>query len=260
MSEEILRAHRAVWSEKPALQAIYTDFYRRIVSACRPGRCLEIGGGSGNLKEFARHVVTTDIVPVPWLDAAVDAQTLPFDAASFANIVGVDVLHHIEQPRRFFAEAERVLQPGGRLILLEPAMTPLSRIFYRLFHPEPVDMNADPLADRPLDSNRQPFGGNQAVPTLLFGRDAGRFKGMFPSLHSVRLEYLSLFAYPLSGGFRPWCLIPNAAIRPLLKIERVLAPVIGGLVAFRLFAVIEKSKRSFLEKYELDRNPSATQH
>ena len=62
----------------------------------------------------------------------------------------VDVLHHIESPLRLFAEAARVLRPGGRLIACEPAITPLSGLFYRRFHDEPVDMSADPLktADR----------------------------------------------------------------------------------------------------------------
>ena len=32
MSEAVLAEHRVIWSEKPALRAIYTDFYRRILA------------------------------------------------------------------------------------------------------------------------------------------------------------------------------------------------------------------------------------
>lgn len=240
MTAEVLHDHRELWKQKPVLRAIYTDFYQRIIRACRPGRSLEIGGGSGNLKEFAERVVTTDIVPVPWLDAAADAQALPFADESFANIVAVDVLHHIERPRRFLAEAQRVLEPGGRLIVLEPAITPLSWIFYRFFHPEPVDMDADPLADGPLNPARVPFDANQALPTLLFGRDRKRLTSSFPRLNLLQLERLSLFAYPLSGGFRSWCLVPASMVAPLLKVENAIAPALGPLAAFRLLAVVEK--------------------
>ena len=42
--------YRAIWRKKPALRAVYGDIYRRIDARRRPGRTLEIGGGSGNLK------------------------------------------------------------------------------------------------------------------------------------------------------------------------------------------------------------------
>ncbi|MBE0621681.1 MAG: class I SAM-dependent methyltransferase [Burkholderiales bacterium] len=240
MTEPILQEHRLLWQKKPQLRAIYEDYYRQIALASVPGTILEIGGGSGNLKGFIEHVVSTDIVHAPWLDVAVDAQALPFADESFANIVGIDVLHHVERPRRLFAEAERVLKPGGRIILVEPAITLVSGLFYRHFHPEPVIMNTDPLADGPLDPSRKPFDANQAIPTLLFGRHRKRFEQMFPGLRIIGVRLLSLIVYPMSGGFRPWCLVPAGSIDWLLRLERVIAPVIGSLMAFRLFAVIEK--------------------
>jgi 2-polyprenyl-3-methyl-5-hydroxy-6-metoxy-1,4-benzoquinol methylase len=44
----------------------------------------------------------------------------------------VDVLHHLEFPVVFFREAARVLRPGGRVLMVEPAITWGSSFFYRL--------------------------------------------------------------------------------------------------------------------------------
>ena len=232
--------YRTVWECKPALRAVYRAYYRQITERCQPGRTLEIGGGSGNLKSFMPWVVSTDILFAPWLDAVADAHCLPFASNSFDNIVLFDVLHHLERPRMFLDEAARVLRGHGRIVMVEPAITPLSGFFYRAFHPEPVVMSADPLLGGPLDPDRDAFEANQAIPTLLFSRQKARFAAAFPALQLIESRRLALFAYPLSGGLRPWNLLPAGLVLPLLRIEGWLEPLLGWFMAFRMIVVIER--------------------
>src|ERR1700693_64243 len=244
MKTQITSQHRIRWQNKPILRTIYTDYYRRIIEQCISGKTLEIGGGTGNLKEYLPEVVSTDIVPNSWLDAVADAQSLPFSDGSFVNIVGVDVLHHIERPRRLLAEASRVLQPGGRIGLIEAAITPGSWCFYKYVHPEPLDLKIDPLEDGPLNPNRQPFDANQGIPTLLFRRHQKSIETVFPLLKVKGAAYLSLFAYPLSGGFRRWSFIPQKLAGPVLRFEDLVAPWLGKWLGFRLIIVVEKVKEN----------------
>lgn len=232
--------HGRQWRKKPAVRDIYVDLYRRMAALRASGPTLEIGGGSGIFKEFAPDTLSTDILPAPWLDLVADAQTLPFKDASFSNIVMFDVLHHIEYPRKFIAEASRTLRPGGRVIMVEPGISPLSWPFYHFIHPEPVRMGEDPLRDGAPDPARDPFDANQAIPTLMFGRHEKNFASIFPEFSVAHKQWLSLFAYPLSGGFKPWSLIPHALVQPVLKLEDKLAPLLGPLMGFRLLVVLEK--------------------
>ena len=232
--------YRAIWNAKPSLRAVYTDIYQRMLSKTAPGPILEIGGGSGNFKATVPNAISSDIVMAPWLDVVCDAQRLPFPDNSYANIVMMDVLHHIENPVRALAEARRVLRPGGRLIACEPAITPVSGIFYRLMHPEPVDMSANPLSDGPITAGRDPFESNQAIPTLLVGRYRDALKQAVPGLDLASVDRMSFLAYPLCGGFQHWSLLPLALANPLLALEWKLRRLLGRLAAFRLLVVYEK--------------------
>ena len=236
--------HRTVWHDKPVLRTIYHDFYRRIGEWLVSGPTLELGCGCGNFKEFLSSAIALDIVPAPWLDAVADAHALPFADESVSNIVLIDVIHHLAEPRRFLGEAERVLTPGGRLLLIEPAITVASWFFYRFLHPERVDFSVDPLTDVDEGSKKDPYDGNQAIPTILFTGNDKRLREATPMLTLQHRSYLSLCAYPLSGGFRRWSLVPNALARPLLKLESGLTPAIGRWTAFRLFVVMERFKRT----------------
>ena len=236
----LLREHRNIWQLKPGLQTVYDDFYGRIVKVCRPGLTIEIGSGIGNLKRRLPHVVAVDIQFAPWIDCVVDAQRLPFAAWTAANIVMVDTLHHVEFPVHFFREAERVLQPGGRIVMVEPAITWGSTLFYRLLHHEPVRTAADPLIEGTPDPHRDPYRSNQAVATLLATRHRARFERLFKKLKFARVDWFAFFAYPLSGGFQPWSLIPQRFVGPVLRMERTLEGPFGRAVGFRMMLVVEK--------------------
>lgn len=236
--------YRAIWNRKPVLRAIYEDIYARMLERAVAGPILEIGGGSGNFKSFAPETIATDIVTAPWLDAVCDAQRLPFPDLCFSNLAMVDVLHHIENPLRALREFARVLRPGGRLILCEPAITPLSGVFYRHFHPEPVDMDANPLADGNISPDKHPWDSNQAIPTLLVGRDRERLSSELPELRLIEIERFSFLAYPLSGGFRPWSAIPAALVKSLLAMEWSMRRAFGSFAAFRLLATYERQKQA----------------
>jgi SAM-dependent methyltransferase len=229
---------REVWEAKPVLRAVYRDYYARIAQWCRAGTTIEIGTGSGNLRESLPGVIASDIVASQFLDLTLDAQHLPFADRSVSTIVGVDVLHHIEYPRLFLGDARRVLEPGGRIVLIEPAITPLSWVMFKLGHPEPVDLRVDPLVDGQPDPHRHPFESNQALPTLLAGRHRERVEREV-GLIFVNVERISLAAYPLSGGFRRWSLLPARWVDQVLRAERRLERRLGRLAAFRLLVVLE---------------------
>jgi SAM-dependent methyltransferase len=215
-----------------------------MATECTPGRILEVGSGSGNFLDMRglkeRSVIRTDISRAPWLDVICDAQRLPFAAASFDNIVMVDVLHHIQWPVLFFAEAARVLRLGGRIICIEPAITAGSYLFFHFFHPEPVVTSADPLAEGAIDVERHPFESNQAIPSLLVGRNRRRFEERFPCLRIAGVQRFDFIAYPLSGGFRAWSAIPESMLALVQSFERRIERILGPLAAFRLLIVFEK--------------------
>ena len=236
--------HREVWKRKPGLRAIYADYHRRLLDPLPTGEpLLEIGGGSGNLGETSRDIISVDLLSSPWVDVACDAHHLPFSAGAFGGIAMLDVLHHLAQPTTFFDEAARVLRPGGRLVMIEPGITPLSWPFYRFLHQEPVDMSVDPLADQPDAVADDPFLSNQAIPTLLFCRKRYRlqFAMRHPEFVFSEVKTFSLLAYPLSGGFKRWSLLPKSLAEPLLNAEAILSPLFGAILGFRLSIILERA-------------------
>jgi SAM-dependent methyltransferase len=210
-----------------------------IAESLKSGIVLELGGGSGNLKEFFPGAVSTDIVFEPWLDAVLDAHRLPLGGESVDNIVLFDVLHHLSAPALFFSEAQRVLTHGGRIVLMEPYVSCLSFLVYKFLHQEGLRWNVNPLDPRVPCEARNPFQGNQAVPSLIFGRFRKQFLERYPRLRIHRQEMMDFLIYPLSGGFHHKSLCPGRLRGALDRAERYLRPF-SAYLAFRIFLVLEK--------------------
>jgi SAM-dependent methyltransferase len=173
------------------------------------------------------------------LDAVMDAHAIPFKEESLDNVVLFDVLHHLAAPVVFFHEVERVLRPEGRAVLMEPYVSLLSYPVYRFLHAEGMTWDTDPFVDQPLET-KEPFQGNQAIPTLIFRKERKKFLEMFPGLRIVREKTMDVLLYPLSGGFHQRSLCPMALWRFFEAVEELLHPL-NRYLAFRVFLVLEKS-------------------
>lgn len=237
-SAQILYKRRSIWNSKRILQRLYHNWYSIIQNSLRPGLTLEVGGGSGNLKGHIPDIISSDVLYVKWLDVVLDAHHLPFKDESVDNIVLFDVLHHLGNLLSFFSDAERVLKQNGRILLMEPNVSLLSFLVYRFLHSEGMSCHIDPF-QRDLGKVKTPFQGNQAIPTLIFGRDQHRFVENFPCLKIIKKERMDCLIYPLSGGFHNPSLCPLFLYNIIEYMEKLLMPL-NRFLAFRLFVVLEK--------------------
>jgi ubiquinone/menaquinone biosynthesis C-methylase UbiE len=107
---------------------------RRLLAPSGEERALDVGTGAGEiaiaLSPFVREVIGVDIVPellaegrkrapanVELLEA--DATALPFELGSFDIVATARTLHHVPRPELVLAEMNRVLRPGGTMVVVD---------------------------------------------------------------------------------------------------------------------------------------------
>lgn len=238
--QDTLAQHRRVWESKPVLSRLYADQFFRRLDTWAPGNAvLEVGAGPGFYKEHRPQVVALDIVPTPWIDVCADCLALPVSDGALDAVVGLDVIHHLVDPISFLREVERTLRPGGRLALIEPWRTPLSKVVYSRFHQEDFDLSWNPAGDR-APTGDKPFEGNQAIPFLLFDQHWMQVAAQVPGLQRIQMQPFSGLTYILSGGFKDRSLLPNRLYQPLARLEYATLPAWRRVGALRALVVLER--------------------
>jgi len=231
---EQVRAHRDVWKAKPILRRVYRRWYDRIRRATVPGRTLEVGGGSGNFKEYWPELVSSDVVKSCGLDLRADCLALPFQDDAFDNVVGVDILHHLFDPDTALREIARVTRPGGRAVFVEPYVSWFSRLVRGRYHHERQDLSREAICG----ADKKPDEANLAIPTLLFIRRRREFERRFPMLRLLSVRLSDILAYPLTGGFGRRALLPGPILSVLYHLERGLWPL-RRCLAFKMLVALE---------------------
>ncbi len=199
---ETILFHAKLISEKPFLRKLYADYYALFQArlkpiSFRPGVCVELGSGGGFLKEIIPEVITTDVHLGPGIDRIVYADHLPFSPGEVKALLLLNVLHHLADPAAFLKEAERVLMPGGRVIMIEPFNSLWGRFFYKFLHHEPFNEKATQWQQQ--DMGRLSTS-NQALAWIIFHRDRQLFEEKFPLLRLQDVKPHTVMCYLLSGG------------------------------------------------------------
>lgn len=242
----LLRKSEEKWEKSAGLRLVYGSMYESIQHHMVEGESLELGSGIGGIKAFIPDVVTSDLVKTPYVDTVCSAYDIvPSETSGtgqWSNIIAVDVLHHLRQPLGFLEEASRALAQGGRILLMEPAGTPFGRLFYTLFHQEPISPK-DIVPPFDFLPNQGPVEfANMAMGTSLFVKYRSLVEKALAEmdLKLAALHYRDLLAYPLTGGYSAPQMLPTPLLKGVLSLEKRLPQWVMRWMALRVLIVIEK--------------------
>ena len=218
---------------KASLERWYRECYAKYadcVARCAgEGAVLELGSGAGFLKEFMPDAITSDVVPYPGVDRVIDATLLPFDDGALRAILMLNVFHHIADVGAFLSEAERCLSVGGRLFMVDQNVGWISLPILKYAHREPFDARA---LDWHFESTDPLGSANGALAWVVFQRDRALFEQRHPKLRLEAYRTHTPLRYFLSGGLKPWSLLPGWAFPLATTLDRTLTRLSRSLGSF----------------------------
>lgn len=96
-------------------------------------KVLDLGSSWSPYADYFPNRISCDIEQRPGVDVVADAHDLPFADGEFEAILCSEVLEHLHTPEKAISEMERVLVPGGELILTTRFMFPLHDVPHDYF-------------------------------------------------------------------------------------------------------------------------------
>ena len=127
--------------------------------------------------------------------------------------------------------------------MCEPYISPVSYPVYKFLHEEPLDLRVDPLALAGAAATRRAIRSTRTRRSrrCCSGAGGGRSRQAFPALAITRVQHLSGFSCPASGGFSHRPFLPWALWSLLHRIDARLPSALMRWMAFRMLVVIERA-------------------
>ena len=164
---------------------------------------IEVGSGTGISKEYIRcnNYKTTDFAKNDWLDyKMIDALDTNFKNESLDFIISSNMIHHVPYPTLFFEEMNRILKPGGKLIIQEINCSFFMKILLRMMRHEGFDFTIDVFDKNKICTDENDlWSANCAIPNLLFD-DINKFKSNFSYFKVKHTDFSEFIIFINSGG------------------------------------------------------------
>jgi len=241
LHQDLIKKNYRLWSRKPILHRCYVEFHRLMagyLSRLPDGKIVELGSGMGNIHETIPDCLRTDLFPYPWIDQVENAYKLTFTDASLSDLLMVDVFHHLRYPGTALKEFQRVLKPGGRVIMMEPGLSALGYLVFGPLHPEPIGTAKQIQWSAPegWSPEKIDYYSGQGNATRIFVQNY--FASELRDWKVVEVKRIPALAYAASGGYSGPQLYPTFAY-PFVKLLEKLMQPFPKLFTTRLLVVLE---------------------
>ena len=207
---------------------------------------VEFGAGIGALKFYLPNlnILSTDLVQNEWLDrTGIDATQSGFRDNEFDYIILNQVLHHLRRPDEFFAEAKRILKPGGKILIQDPYSSFFLKLALIIMRHEGYDdrINLERPGASFCDSD-EPWTANCSTAQLLFESKSG--ENFYPDFRIVFAQKTEFLTFANSGGVTAktsYVRLPKIGLNALTKVDSLLCSILPGIFAMQIRVVLEKA-------------------
>jgi len=237
---QMLGKYDLIWESSPVLRRYYRNLWTNGLADLHEKPIVELGAGTGWIRHMNSEVISADILVSPHIDMVCDGSVLPFASNSVGSFLCVAFYHHCIARRRFFEEVSRTLKPGGRIAILDPYISPLSRIIYSIATQESLDLGESLFDEKAATPQNPLLEANVARATIAFQNRVDEFSRQFPQLKIVKREIFNFFAHIAAGSANQKSPFPDWVYPIACAVDKVLHPV-RRLTAMGMQVVLEKA-------------------